>query len=119
MRKAPWQSMFFAIAMLTFFCLLLSGGSRLIAAPDEAAGAINPQQGWLTASLTCPPSPAESGAAVRQAEDKRTALSVIASAGCAAEAGRIPVTDANGNILRHASYMHAVYQAFALDDGFA
>ena len=42
MKRNCWRGLYFAMALLAFSCLLLVGGSRLIAVPDEAASPILP-----------------------------------------------------------------------------
>ncbi|MBR5224535.1 MAG: hypothetical protein IKV90_02595 [Clostridia bacterium] len=119
MKRNCWRGLYFAMALLAFSCLLLVGGSRLIAVPDEAASPILPSESWMEASLTCPPPQQSHNMLADREEDGKIRISLQASL---EEAGQnlrpIPETDANGNIIRQASYMRAVYQSFALGDGF-
>ena len=119
MKRNCWRGLYFAMALLAFSCLLLAGGSKLIAMPDEAASPILPSESWMEASLTCPP-PQQAHNTLADREDEgsfRVSVQVsIEDAGQNLRA--LPETDANGNIIRQACYMRAVYQSFALGDGF-
>lgn len=119
MSKLKGQNLFFVFSVLAFFFLLLGGGSRLIAAPEEGLDPILPAQSWFEASISCPPESAVSEVHLpgSQESDDCAERTLI----CDAKPNDFspPQTDANGNILRHASYMRAVYQVFALGDGFA
>ena len=117
MKKTSLQDVFFAFAIFVFLSLFITGGSRLIAMPEPE------EQEYKTtirieASLICPPQRVgESFAACRQEEE--TSVSDAAYCYEYQEGFRRPLaTDANGNIVMCGSYMHAVYQAFALGDGF-
>ena len=77
MKKALWQDTFLVFAVLAFACLLLCGGSRLIASPDEPAELILPQESWLSASLTCPPPVQTEGLQEGRQQENRTAVVLI------------------------------------------
>ena len=119
MKKTLWQNLYFAFAVLTFACLLLGGGSRLIAAPEKETAAFLPAEHWLSASLTCPPTVRQYEASEREMQENgQNTVSFVCFERC--ETDHIDVqTDANGNVLIASSYMRSVYQAFALGDGFA
>ena len=119
MKRTCWRDLLFAMTLLAFSCLLLMGGSRLIAMPDEAASAILPSESWMEASLTCPPpQPAQNVLAEGEEEGRIRCSFPVCVDNTGNEMRFLSDTDANGNIIRHASYMRAVYQAFALGDGF-
>lgn len=119
MNKPLWQSALLAFAVLAFSCLLLGGGSRLIAMPEEGAMSLIPPPAVMKASLTCPPMEQAQTLHAQRAQERQffTDASIVREDG--EIAFRLPQTDANGNILRQTSYMRAVYQVFALGDGFA
>lgn len=112
------QKIIFVFAVLAFSCLLLSGGSRLIASPQEPSLPIMPAQSWLEASLTCPPASETGAVQAASIHEKRCSAQSVAFLDAKETDFQPPQTDANGNVLRHASYMHAVYQVFVLGDGF-
>lgn len=119
MNRSLWRRMLLTFAVFMFCCLLVSGGSRLIAMPDEAAVPMRAAQSWMNASLRCLPAQSEVVNEPERAQQSRGGL--FAAVCCEAEgiASCVPQTDANGNVLRQTSYMRAVYQVFALGDGFA
>ncbi len=119
MKRALGRDMFLVFAVLAFACLLLGGGSRLIASPEAPSSPILPREGWLSASLTCPPSAQMQEIEARRVQEERPISASILYLHADEIGPCPPQTDANGNILRQASYMRAVYQAFALGDGFA
>ena len=116
MKKASLQDVFFAAAVFVFLSLLITGGSRLIAMPEPEEQEYTPIR--IEASLICPPKHGgESFAACSQ--DEKTPVGTVACCyECQDGFHRPLATDANGNIVMYRSYMHAVYQAFALGDGF-
>lgn len=117
--KPRGQNLFFVFAVLAFFFLLLSGGSRLIAAPQDGFEPILPAQSWLEASISCPPTSAVSEVYLSGSQESDNCAEQALVCDAKPDDFSPPQTDANGNILRHASYMRAVYQVFALGDGFA
>lgn len=116
MKHSRIQNVFFNLALLAFFCLLLSGGSRLIASPETPKSPIVAPVA-VRASLVCAPQGETQVLAARQESHHTQERRMVAWCD-ATRAMTLPVTDANGNILSHDSYMHAVYQSFALGDGF-
>ena len=103
--------------LIAFAFLLASGGPRLIGHADE----FRPYDQEITAALS---------ASLSQAPQKleetmlaeRSAVRLQREVAMKADRDiRIPafvVCDANGNVLRCGSYLHEVYQAFSLGDGF-
>ena len=119
MKKTQWQKMLLAFSLFVFACLLLGGGSRLIAS-DEPVAPILPADSWLHASLTCPPSTQTNELQQRKTQENTLAVSTVLYLTDETMNPCSPQTDANGNVLRQgSSYMRTVYQAFALGDGFA
>lgn len=105
-------------AVLTVFSLLLvSGGPRLIGhAEEKGPKLIEVPVPRFVALSQAPQRAGETGLAGQGAQQlhRRFASSVRQGA-------RPPlrvVSDANGNVLCRANYLHAVYQAFSLGDGF-
>ena len=119
MKKALWQKLLLSFAVITFSCLLISGGSRLIATPDKPSLPIAPASSWMRASVSCPPQESHEQAFAQKTQTCRLLADAPVSHEEKINGVHLPYTDSNGNILRHASYMRAVYQAFALSDGFA
>ena len=119
MKRNCWRGLYFAMALLVFSCLLLVGGSRLIAMPDEAASPILPSESWMEASLTCPPpQQAQNMLADREDDGGIRVSPYVSTEDARQKLCTLPETDANGNIIRQMCYMRAVYQSFALGDGF-
>lgn len=117
MARRSERSLVFLLISFAFVCLLLSGGSRLIGA--QGGKESMPQQGdsLVQAAFVSAPAPqAETGTAHPREH------SVQRRASAPAPENRIlntlAVCDANGNVLEGQSYLRAVYQAFALGDGF-
>lgn len=119
MKRTLWRDAFFVFAVFSFACLLLGGGSRLIASPEKEAGPIVLRESFMSASLTCPPSTRADELPDHKNQENRQAASAAYCLLNREISCSIPQTDANGNVLRRASYMRTVYQAFALGDGFA
>ena len=117
MARRSERSLVFLLISFAFVCLLLSGGSRLIGA--QGGKESMPQQGnsLVQAAFVSAPAPIAETGATHQREHcvqrhaqtpapERPILTAIAEC------------DANGNVLKGQPYLHAVYQAFALGDGF-
>lgn len=105
-----------SFSCLAFFCLFLSGAQRLISvqeAPEEEERTVH--QAYLCASVSSAP---EAG---RQAKSGHFDVQQFrAHPLCPQEPIKKIGSDANGNVLVGArSYLHIVYQAFPLGDGFA
>ncbi len=116
MKRTSWQSVYFAAAMLVFMSLLITGGSRLIATPESEAREYTAHV-HAEASLICPPESVRESLVTGRQDEKFSADGAVACSECR-EIRRPLLTDANGNIVTYRSYIHAVYQAFALGDGF-
>ncbi|MBQ2990970.1 MAG: hypothetical protein IJD60_06735 [Clostridia bacterium] len=119
MMNRSVRKMVFAAAVTLFVCLFLSGSPRLIAGREEL-----PETRPLH-SVCAVPSYLTNGT-VRHEENgcasfgeqtlQRRPFSVVVR--CQDPVNPV-LSDANGNVLGCRSYMHEVYQAFVLSDGFA
>ncbi len=118
MQQTIGRRLLFALIMLTFCCLLLGGGSRLIASPEMEAPQM-PLPPVFGASLSCAPAERIQPLDAKKVQVSRPIYLATAFTQEKATVFSLPQTDANGNILRNASYMRAVYQVFVLGDGFA
>lgn len=120
MKRLDFRPALLSCIAVAFVCLLLSGASRLI--------------GHSPAASACPPPSAAqdvylcSAPASTQETDARSGRSLLPESPWArrdppqpCRPGAMPaaVRDANGNVLLSKTYVRAVYQAFALGDGFA
>lgn len=104
-----------ALLLVVFF----GGGRRLIAGGEtEAAQRANPVAS-LSAALCS--SPAQQTSSPSPFKARRDAENPERICGLSAQAAVVPPlrgVDANGNVLTHRNYLHALYQVFALGDGF-
>jgi len=117
MRKRSERSLVLFAVIFVFACLLFSGGSRLIGHEVQDDLVQSAELSSVRAAFSAVPAPrAELGAepvfeAIAQRTDRAEAPK------SAAPRARI-ICDANGNVLKSRSYLHTVYQAFSLGDGF-
>lgn len=117
MRNRSERSLVLFAVIFVFACLLLSGGSRLIGHAGEDVPMQMADVSQVRSALSAAPAPlCEMGLEpIREAE-------TIRDAGENAPEHDAPAVrvacDANGNVLGSDSYLHAVYQAFSLGDGF-
>ena len=117
-KKSALYDWMMMICVLVFFSLLFHGGSRLIATQSNDYLPITPAESWFSASLTSSFARQRTELDIKPTVIKRT-LAQNVSRNCVCEVQfPVPVADANGNILRGASYFRAVYQSFSLGDGF-
>ena len=118
MKRKDIRSYVFFFMMFAFVCVLLTGGSRLLGGEAEAEQAEMPVSVRLVQAALCAPSSSQaqsSLSAVRTyTPDRQTAVPMEAYS----QMERLVLSDANGNVIGHRSYMHEVYQVFALGDGF-
>ena len=117
MRKRGERYFVILPLLIVFSCLLLSGGSRLIG--REGKEMVLPQVHSVLRSALCSAlaQRAETGyAPARACTDK---VQTAAASMIHQEPDTAVCSDANGNVLRHETYLHAVYQAFSLGDGFS
>lgn len=119
MKRGNGLAMLLSVFVLAFVCVLLSGAGRLVASKEPQQEAVRPVA--VEACLTA--SSGESREAGREAEGGGDAHRRPLASIRETPLRRAPVSaarsDANGNVLRGASYLRTVYQAFALGDGFA
>lgn len=107
----------FSLCAFAFLCVALGGAPRLIAA--GADGEPLPSAAPVKACLTAADASAVAASeADRPAPSREDALPLQADRPDALSLARVR-RDANGNVLAARSYLRAVYQAFALGDGFA
>lgn len=117
MRKRGERCLVLLTLLIVFCCLLLSGGSRLIGREGEETRP--PLSPAVLRSVLCsaPISAGETGCLQKKEHPVRTQT---ADASIASDEPGISVcSDANGNVLGRQTYLHTVYQAFSLGDGFA
>lgn len=114
-RSERWLVLFALI--FVFACLLVTGGERLIGHEGEETPSPARSVSAVCAAFSAMPAPvSQSGhVPVRQTMGLRT-VSVLADSAAAPRA--LVLSDANGNVMTCGTYMHAVYQAFTLGDGF-
>ena len=116
MAKKGERSLLLFVMLFAFMCLLLQGGGRLIAGEDENQIPLR-QISSIRAVLCNAPQhrPHAGDPVIKSVVHRRVPIATVldhqASDHC------VP-SDANGNVLAARTYMRAVYQAFALDDGF-
>ena len=118
MRSAI-RSFGFAVSVFVFVCLLITGSPRLIAREETDAGPAPVREICdVPSRMTSGVSPAANSAcgAQREQQLQRKADALIFEQ---TEPVMKVLSDANGNVLGCRSYMHEVYQAFVLSDGFA
>lgn len=105
-----------SLSCLAFFCLFLSGAQRLISvqeAPKEEERTVH--RAYLCASVSSAP---EAGTQVKS--ENFDVQQLHAHPLRPQDPIKKIGSDANGNVLAGArSYLHIVYQAFPLGDGFA
>ena len=117
MTRKCARAMLLACMLFAFACLMVSGGWRLVAGYGEGQLAQQRPYAQSRAEISSAPanpsqtvSPVQRESGVQRmhaapAPENRTLISSAES-------------DSNGNVLAAGTYMRAVYQAFALDDGF-
>jgi len=119
MKEKSLRLILFYSFVFVFLCLLLSGGSRLIAWHQYPLECV-PDRGLssIPAVLTAMQTTVQENACSCQ----NRMLSYKKEFSVAAHVLDLParvLCDANGNVLGQRSYMHEVYQVFSLGDGFA
>lgn len=107
----------FALFALLFVCLLFSRGRRLIGGIEqECCSDYSVYPAYISA---LPQQTAQEQNAVAFCSVKPERKVCIASDSIVLFSYHAPACDSNGNILRTQGYLHAVYHAFDLSDGFA
>ena len=117
MPRKREQSLVLALVCFAFLGLLLSGGSRLIGAQDRAKAATERADALQRASFVSVPAPkAETGTAHQRGPVVQRCVCARLQESPAPDS--LAACDSNGNVLKSRSYLHEVYQAFVLGDGF-
>ena len=117
MANRSERSLTLSVLLFVFVCLLLSGGGRLIGSSSEAAPDSCRHQMPVRAALTSVPAPCSE---LGEAPDRGQSAPRFTAAP-APESLNLHLRvlcDANGNVLGGKTYLHTVYQAFTLGDGF-
>lgn len=117
MAKKSERSLLLLCMLFAFACLLLSGGGRLIGSEEEN-NLIPQRQLASVRTYFCdvPNQRIQTGAVIRQSSLCRRVP--VSTAPDRQVLNHSVSSDANGNVLAGQTYMRAVYQVFALDDGF-
>ena len=103
--------------LFVFSCLLLSGGSRLIGFSGEEIPVPVRQVMHVHAALSRMPEPSAELASVPARQQSTVRVVAVPAEENLILNHRVQC-DANGNVIGAKDYLHAVYQAFALGDGF-
>lgn len=117
MRRRNGRSLILAGLAFVFVCLLLSGGSRLIGHSGDVETVPCRPVPSIEAMLTGVQDRNLQTGCVCRKEHSAQRFAVVSAREDQPRMCRI-LSDANGNVLSSDSYMHAVYQVFALGDGF-
>ena len=117
MARKSERPMLLFVMLFAFVCLLLGGGWRLVGHQQEDdLIPVRPYAAIRTALSSVEANVQESVSMVRRAAHETRMRSVPAQDHQVLT--HHVLSDANGNVLAAGTYMRAVYQAFALDDGF-
>ncbi|MGN0774037.1 MAG: hypothetical protein ACI4MP_09650 [Candidatus Ventricola sp.] len=117
MARKSERSLVFLLICFAFIGLLLSGGSRLISTRDGENAMPEQADSLVRAAFVSAPAPqAETGTAHPREHSVQRRASAPAPENLILNT--LAVCDANGNVLEGQPYLRAVYQAFALGDGF-
>lgn len=115
-RKSERSVLLFCM-LFAFACLLLGGGWRLVGCQQEDdLIPVRPYAAIRTALSSGQTNTQESLSVARRTAYEQRMRSMPAADHQALK--RSVLSDANGNVIAAGTYMHAVYQAFVLDDGF-
>lgn len=118
MKSETWYRLLLTAFCVCFAFLLVHGAGRLIGESDAAPVAAF-QVPYTVALDRAADAQQISVRLVRRETDVQQ-RAYCRSCGMGAASAAVELRcDSNGNVLLHRSYMHAVYQAFALGDGFA
>ena len=117
MTRKCERKLLLACMLFAFACLILSGGWRLVAGQGGDDWAPVRPYAQIRAVLSAAPvQPSQTVSPVRRE------AGVLRMHAASAPESRTLIhgaeSDSNGNVLAAGTYMRAVYQAFALDDGF-
>ncbi|MBP3427770.1 MAG: hypothetical protein J6M47_05870 [Clostridia bacterium] len=119
MKECSWYKLLLCTFLVCFACLLVTGADRLI---EREEPSVMLAQNVPASAYTCRlQTQSELNGLLEAREYDAQRKDLPAHSGKSAlrmETAGI-CCDSNGNILAACSYMRAVYQAFALGDGFA
>ncbi len=119
MKNRDARSALLVCLSMAFFCLLISGIPRLIARGQEEPMPLT--RAVMHAAMIAAPANAAGQETCSGAQETPGQRTEKPAADTARIERTLPVLlrcDANGNVLGHRSYLHTVYRAFALGDGF-
>lgn len=117
MAKKGERSLLLLCMLFAFACLLLSGGWRLVGSAQEDDLIPVRTYASIRTVLTNAGMRAEESASPVRRTPAAARMHVLPAQDHQALKNSV-LSDANGNVLLGRTYMRAVYQAFALDDGF-
>ena len=117
MEKRSGRMLMLLSMVFAFCCLLLSGGSNLIAGSDEENAIPVRPVSAIRAVLSSAPAPRMESSCATRSGEAINRLHAAPAPGHQALTHRVQ-SDANGNVIASGSYMRTVYRAFVLDDGF-
>ena len=115
MTRKYERKLLLVCVMFAFACLMASGGWRLVAGQEPLIEQ-RPYAQIRAVISAAPAQPSQTAAVARR--DSGTQRLHIAPAPENRTLNHSVESDSNGNVLAAGTYMRAVYQAFALDDGF-
>ena len=116
MAKKSERSLLLWCMVFAFACLLLHGGGRLIAGSEDPVIPLREAASIRAVLCDAPQQRPQTGAVTNKSALNRRMHAAPVQDHQAAD--HSVISDANGNVLAALTYMRAVYQAFALDDGF-
>lgn len=117
MTRRSEHSLVLLLVCFAFMCLLLGGGSRLIAVQGGEASVPERTDSLICAAFVSAPAPrAETGTPHQREQLVQRRESVPVTENPVLNV--LTECDANGNVLKSRPYLREVYQAFVLGDGF-
>ena len=117
MARKSERKLLLACMLFVFACVILSGGWRLVAGyGEDQSMPVRPYAQIRAVLSAAPVQPSQTVSPVRR--EAGTQRMHIAPAPENRSLNHSVASDSNGNVLAAGTYMRAVYQAFALDDGF-
>lgn len=117
MEKRSGRMLMLLSMVFVFCCLLLSGGSNLIAGSDEENAIPIRSVSAIRAVLSSASAPRMESSCAPRSGETINRLHAASAPDRQVLTHRVQ-SDANGNVIASSSYMRAVYQVFVLDDGF-
>lgn len=117
MNRSGVRSFALFSALIAFALLLAGGGPRLIGHAEGYHPELIDVSVPLPAALSQAPQRSEETGVINPAVQMLQRRVTTSAQREACPPARV-ISDANGNVLRCQSYLHTVYQAFSLGDGF-